>query len=432
MLGITLMTDAQTAVRNERLSRDESHVTVSFEVDTDNTDIPVRRKEIILPYIFNGKDTLFFDALEIYGKGRFKRERQEYAIKGDKDWELSDNQILKNGGIYNYESKVPLKRWMKDATLSIRRQMVGCACEEELKDEEIADTSLFEDPQYQRRLPEYHLAPVTRNWDFGHDELEIVFKVSKIEIDSSVFNNEVTFGKILDAVDKIYSNPHYKVETIEIAGYASPEGTRKFNNWLGANRAKALVDYIITNRPQYGLTERNFRIRNGEENWQGLRRHLLNSSVEEKDSVVAIIDRPLPDEQKKAAIKSMDKGKVWKKMLEQVYPHLRCARYLAVYYDSTDDIAVEQIVKADSLITAGRYEEAYEALGKVKEDMRAYNSIGVSLMMQKRFEEAMPWLQKALEYGCLSAQMNIDAINAEYAWEEQQKKDIKEYLKKYE
>ena len=413
---------AQTSVINQNMTHDGSKVTVTFEVDTDKSDIPSQRKEVILPYIFNGKDTLYLDPLEIYSKGRFKRERQEYAIAGDSSWGLSSNQTLQNEGVYSYMSQVPLKRWMKNAVLGIRRQMVGCACEKEISDENIAQASLFEEPKVQRLAPEYHLAEISRNWDFGQDELEIIFKVSRIEIDSTVFNNEVTFGKILDAVDKIYSNPHYKVDKIEVAGYASPEGTRKFNNWLGENRAKALIDYIIVNRPQYGLTESNFFIRNGEENWEGLRRHLLQSSIEERDQVVAIIDSQLSDEKKKVAIKSLDEGKVWKKMLDQVYPHLRCARYKAV----------ELIKKADSLINDGDYVQAYGLLMQVSDDMRAYNSIGVTLMMQLKFEEAMPWLQKALEHGCMTAQKNIDAINAAYASEEQQRKDIEEYLKKYE
>lgn len=52
-------------------------------------------------------------------------------------------------------------------------------------------------------------------------------------------------------------------------------------------------------------------------------------------------------------------------------------------------------------------------------------------MMQKKFEEAMPWFEKARETGCPSAQKNIDAINAEYAHEAQQRKEIEEYLNKY-
>ena len=53
-------------------------------------------------------------------------------------------------------------------------------------------------------------------------------------------------------------------------------------------------------------------------------------------------------------------------------------------------------------------------------------------MMQKRFEEAMPWFEKALEVDREAAQKNINAIYQEFNWEDQQRKEIEEFLKKYE
>lgn len=434
IFGSCFMMNAQTIITNESMTHDGTDVTVSFDVDTDIRNLPSNRKEIIMPYIYNGKDTLYLDIMEVYGKGRYKRERQVNHIAGDVDWELGENQYMK-GNIYTYTAQVPLKRWMKSANLGIRRQLVGCACEEDLEDENLAENvELFEEPQLPpRRIPDYVIVDAGREWDFGQDELEIIFKVSKIEIDSTVFNNEITFGKILEAVDKIHSNPHYKIDKIEVAGYASPEGRPRFNKWLGENRAKALINYIISHRPEYELSMEDFRIVNGEENWQGLRRILSQSDMEQKDDVIAVIDdETLSGEQKKIKIKSMDRGKVWKQMLKDIYPHLRCARYLAVYYDSTDDNAVEIINRSNVLIREGKYTEAYDHIQRVNDDMRAYNTIGVALMMQGKFEEAMPWFVKALEGNCPSAQKNIDAINAEYEYEEQQKKALEEYLKKYE
>ena len=128
----------------------------------------------------------------------------------------------------------------------------------------------------------------------------------------------------------------------------------------------------------------------------------------------------------------MDNGWVWRRMIDQIYPQLRCARYLAVYYDSTDDKAVDLINQANVMIREGRYQEAHNHLATVTDDIRSYNTVGVALMMQGRFEEAMTWFEKALQNNSLSAQSNIDAINAEYAHEDQQRKEIEEYLKKYE
>ena len=434
VLGMSMMTEAQTVISNESLTHDGTNVTVSFDVDTDVRDLPSNRKEVIMPYIYNGKDTLWLDMMEVYGKGRYTRERQVNHIQGDKDWELGENQVMK-GEIYHYTSQVPLKRWMKSANLGIRRQLVGCACEKELAEENLAEgIALFEEPQMPaRRIPEYVLVDASREWDFGQDELEIIFKVSKIEIDSSVFNNEVTFGKILAAVDKIHSNPHYKIDKIEVAGYASPEGRPAFNKWLGENRAKALINYIIEHRPEYNLTMDDFRIRNGEENWVGLRRVVAASEIENKDRVLEIIDdETIPSELKKDKIKWIDHGKTWKKMLDEIYPHLRCARYLAVYYDSTNDEAVDIINQANALIREGKYAEAYEHVKPVEDDMRAFNTVGVTFMMQGEFEEAMKWFEKALDGNCPSAQNNIDAINAEYEYEAGQRAAIEEYLKKYE
>ena len=201
---------------------------------------------------------------------------------------------------------------------------------------------------------------------------------------------------------------------------------------IGQNRAKALIDYIISNRPQYNLTEANFRLRNGEENWAGLRRHLLESSIAEKQQVVEIIDMDLPDEDKKIRIKAIDNGKVWKKMLDEVYPHLRCARYLAVYYDSTQDDAVDLINHANQLIREGKYAEAYELAKPFDDDFRAFNTLGVALMMQGEFEKALPWLEKALENESKEAQGNIDIINAELQYEQLKRQEREEYLKRFE
>ena len=175
--GFNTLMDAQTVISNEKMTQDGTNVTVSFDLDTDVKGLPSQRKEVVTPYIYNGKDTLFFDKVEVYGKGRFKRERQVNAINGDKDWELGENQTLK-GGVYHYTAQVPLKRWMKSANLGIKRQLVGCACEKDRSDESLAEgVALFEEPTITRRLPLFALAEVENEWDFGQDELEIVFMV---------------------------------------------------------------------------------------------------------------------------------------------------------------------------------------------------------------------------------------------------------------
>jgi Tfp pilus assembly protein PilF len=84
------------------------------------------------------------------------------------------------------------------------------------------------------------------------------------------------------------------------------------------------------------------------------------------------------------------------------------------------------------MIVQGRASEAYELAMTVQSDSRVYNTIGSALMAQGRFEEAMPWFEKAKEFAPQQAQANIDAINAEYDYENQQKQALQEYLRKFE
>ena len=85
--------NAQTRVFDKQVVREKDSVKVSFKVDSQKG-VPTRHKEVIMPYIHNGGDTLWFESLEIFGKERYMKERQERYLAGEKDWELQDNQVL--------------------------------------------------------------------------------------------------------------------------------------------------------------------------------------------------------------------------------------------------------------------------------------------------------------------------------------------------
>ena len=424
---------AQTKIEGEQLSYDKNAVTAVFEINSKDG-VPSMYKEVILPYIYNGKDTLWFDSFEVYGKLRYKRQMQEEFLKGNSKWDLSGNSVLA-GDVYHYESSVPLKRWMTSATLGIKRYMTGCQCSKDHEELSLLhQEGVFQVPQVPaRRLPEYSITDVQPAWDFGNVDLLVKFTVNDTEMDPDIFENARTFGLILNAVDKIYSDERYKLERIEVSGYASPEGYIGQNAELARDRANALVDYIISSRPQYNLSRKSFSICNGNENWDGLRLALPHYDIDEKDTVMDIIQSEASNKEKKIQLRTLNNGAVWRQLIEEIFPHLRTARFLGVYFDSvSDDNAIDEINAANQMIRKGEYAQAYDRLIPFKDDFRAYNSVGVSLMMQGLFEEAIPWFEKAIENGSEQAAQNIEAIKAEFEYEAEQKRLIEEYLKKYE
>lgn len=434
-LTITVNMQGQSKIENQLLQYNDTRSIVTFDLNTAENNIPSNRKEVITPYLYNGKDTLWLDAVEVYGKNRIKRERQENRLNGEKNWELRENQTLK-GITYNYSSETKVKTWMTPAHLGIKREIIGCAtCNDSLADETIASQQMYFEPaEIERRIPaQFALADVTESIVLGDDKYKVIFKVGKTDIDHNIFNNAEAFDNILGAIDKIYTYKGFKVEKIEITGHASPEGTHYLNKWLGENRAKALINYITQQRPQYNLLPDNFKVVNGEENWEGLRSMTLQSqmSEEEKKEIIDIIDSD-KGAARKLALRALDSGRVFNKMLKEVYPHLRTALYLTVYYGNSDNNAVANINLANSLIRKGEYAKALETVSPYSEDFRAYNTYAVALMMNKEFEKALPYLEKAKAEGSEESEKNIMYINTELHWEQTKKQEREEYIKRFE
>ena len=81
MSAFSVMASAQTVISNQSLVEDGERIVVSFDVETDVKSIPANRKEILMPFVYNQKDTIWLETLEVYGKGRYKREMQEKHIE---------------------------------------------------------------------------------------------------------------------------------------------------------------------------------------------------------------------------------------------------------------------------------------------------------------------------------------------------------------
>ena len=153
-LTMAMNVQGQSKIENQLLQYNDTRAIVTFDLNTANSNIPSNRKEVIKPYLYNGKDTLWLDAVEVYGKNRIKRERQENALKGDKNWELDEFQTLQ-GTTYGYSSETKVKRWMTPAYLGIKREVVGCAtCNDGIADETVAQEQMYFEPApVQRRTP---------------------------------------------------------------------------------------------------------------------------------------------------------------------------------------------------------------------------------------------------------------------------------------
>ena len=408
------MLSAQAEYGEPAFRKEGQQVWVSLRMDVPRSALPGRYKLVLTPYITAGTDTAWLQPVEYYGRTRLRRERQEHLLRGDKGWQPSSSQLV-TGTSYDYRATVPYERWMRRSTLGVQRRMVGCGCDcYDGSDDLLPDYALYQPPtpvvnQAEPQEKNFRVTETDRKWDFGEHEMKVQFRVSKWDLLPDLADNRITLDEIVRVVRLIGQDNRYSLGRVEITGYASPEGPVRFNAQLGDRRSKALRDYLKQHIE--GLTDEDFRLVNGVEDWPGLRKLVAASGMKERDEVLRVLDdASLSDNERKARLKTLGGGRTYRYLLDNLYPQLRSACYIAVYYDRLSDVAADAINRAVEQTRRGQYAEALRTVEPYKDDARAYNVIGVCHMMMENETEAIRWLRRAAEAGDETARQNLRQI----------------------
>ena len=403
---------AQVNYDAQRVVYHKQSVDVSIDVTSGKKSLKNNTKMVVTPFLHNGADTLGLDSFELFGKVKYKRERQEQSLKGNRGWTLSSNQIME-GDSYCFNTSVPYESWMNGATLSVDRRVLGCGCDCYDGQQALAKGIKPYDPPTQMLMDvapsteHYQVVDTHKHYILKDKDLKVIFPVAQTKLYLERYNNQETLNEIIAAIKSIEECDEQQLNNIEMVGLSSPEGRLKFNTELGEGRANALRNYIQSQMPH--LANEQFYIINGEENWNGLREMVEASDIKDKAEVLEIIDTK-SGEERKMALKRLNNGTTYRYLLNNYYPQLRKACYIAVYYDELADVASADINKANEMIRAGQPAEALEVLMKHEADSRAWNSIGASMILLERVDEAIYWLEKAIEAGSSEAIENLKYI----------------------
>ncbi|MCC8063198.1 MAG: hypothetical protein LIO68_08180 [Rikenellaceae bacterium] len=384
-------------ISGAEIARDRREVRVGFTVEGQEKTPRSDYKAVVAPFLCNGSDTLYLPEAEVVGRRRAARERQERLLRKEA---VPQTATAPAGEALHYACTVPYQRWMKEVRLGVRQKIVGCACGVILGDEEsVAGAVLYVQPE-PKVAPGVVRRPVVkevnRRWSFGARDMAVYFRVNRAELVPADFGNEAALKEIEAAIVKLMNDRDTRLNHIELWGYASPEGPWSLNRRLAENRAEALRDRLLAGVE--GLDSGSFKLFNGEENWDGLRRMVAGSDMEFRDEVLGIIDNA-PAEFRKERLQKLRGGRPYRYMLDNFYPELRNACYISVYFDVMEDPAADIIERGVALLNAGDYGGALEVLTDAGDDLRAFNATGVALMMLEREDEARVWFGRALESG---------------------------------
>lgn len=170
--------------------------------------------------------------------------------------------------------------------------------------------------------------------------VRVYFHQSKVNLLPDYKRNSERLDSFINELHKVQTNPQYRFRSINIKGGASPEGTKRFNNWLSKQRADRITEYIEDNSivpfNEYQVTYEYPGV-----DWEGLKRFVLNDpDVPNRDQVLYIIDHPGPGDDRVKRLKALKWSIPWQYLYQKYYPPLRASQVQIIF---------DRIFKLDSL-----------------------------------------------------------------------------------
>lgn len=417
--AFSAMAQPTLKVTEQNVERHGQNVTVTFKVSADKNAVKHGEKILVTPVLVPATsvkaDEIAIGEFYVAGHQQQKIIRQKSKLRKD----FGEVVFIDNGETYTFVEKIPYDTSLNPRAyeLKLSALKVGCCSVEECLSEQYvfevgpamvpviqeAASNMSQVREMKSRYP--FLRMVGTDAD-GRRGVSVRFPVAKIDLDPEYSSNAKSLKDIVDAISFVLDDEWAELQTIDIAGYASPEGNARQNQTLSVGRAEALKAFIMG---KFGFSEDRFNVTAGGEDWTGLRELVVSSDMPYKDHVLDIIDN-VPQELRQAKLKALAGGRPYQGMLDVLYPQLRDACYISVWFSEKEDIAAQQINEAVEDVISGRYEAALEKLNAYKDDQRAWNALGSVNVLTENLKEARKWFAKAAKAGDADAAKNLETI----------------------
>ena len=433
-------------VSDVEIEKQRDSVMIRMNIDLNGMEVARNRSVVVTPLFYAGQEAQWLPAIEVMGRTRYLYyQRNGQSLYADNPYAIVRYRKASAQQI-NYQVTVPYRKWMDRAQLVVAEDT--CQCGEVTKGNSVplAQADLVFRPKLAYISPQAE----TRKARALSGEAFLDFPVNKTVIYPEYRRNTVELARIRATIDTIRTDKDYSITQISLRGYASPEGSYASNVRLSEGRTQALKDFLTG---EYGIEASLFRTEPGGENWEGLRKYVEQSSLKDKDAILAIIDSNESDLDRKEQRIRTEYPEAYRTLLQECYPALRRTDYTVDYvirgfnvdeakeviktrpqnlslqemfavaqtyepgseeFNHVFDVAVRMypddptanLNAANALLERGAAEQAQKFLEKAGDTPQADNARGVALLLLERYDEAEPYLRRAAEAGLSEAKEN--------------------------
>ena len=435
----------KVAVSDIKTRKDAADFMVNMNIALDQLHLPTNRRIVLTPMLVGKNDSTLLRPIVINDA----RQQIMYNRRDHRRYDAQNAYVIRrrNGKQQSlaYADTTPYAEWMRQATVKISEDLCGCG---DLQNQTSETLKRMYTPQCAYISP---VAAETKTYQM-HGRAYIDFPVDRTELHPDYRNNPRELQKIVDTINIVRNDTLVTITNIDIHGYASPESPYKHNAWLAENRAATLKNYV---RQLVKMDDRLFSVHYTPEDWDGLRRHLRQSNIDNKEAILAIAnDESIEPDRREWLIKSQYPDQ-YRTMLATWYPALRHSDYIITCsvrpftvdeakrliktrpqllsqnemyrvaqtyepgspeFNEVMETAVRMfpddptanLNAACSRLAEGRYDMAKGYLDKAGDTPEADNARGIYYFNTGNEQEAMTYFQRAADKGCSVAKQNIE------------------------
>lgn len=315
----------QVRVENKQFRKVGDKVKVAMDIRLDDLKLKSNRGLMLVPMMVNGEDTLRMQAVEVLGRKRYIYWQRNGATMTENPL-VVDRRHNGEQQTVAYKTEVGYEDWMTNSSLVLAED--NCGCTQSLLGNALTSDggeALLGPWKCAYAYVEPDPEPVKERHESGVARLN--FHLDKYDIVPSLGNNRAELDSIRRTIDKVRDDADVKITSIELHGYASPDGNYYHNADLARNRIRALYLYL---RDMYNLPDGLYRNNTTPEDWEGAIAQARKSDLIKKDEVLRIMESEMHPDQKEAQLRQKTPAD-YRFLVDNVFPGLRRTEYTVNY-----------------------------------------------------------------------------------------------------
>ena len=324
-----------------------STVSLSLQFALSGTRLPKGYIAEFVPRIYTDRDSLDLPAVRFMGSRAYRYEqRSPYAPEPDV-MEYRDRDAFEP---QPYAQTVSYHKWMDRAKVKfVVSALDGCGDQQGYAERDAALDYGY--PSGVHLTTDRHdLLATTQKPQQFRGTAYISFPANRTDINPDYQDNTSELQRIQHSLDSLKQQEGVIMKHLSLRGFASPEGSFANNAMLASQRVHSLKRYLVD---ACGLDADIISVDYEAEDWQGLRRYVEGSSLNERQALLDIIDSGTDPDRKLWQIQTRF-PRVYRFLLDSVFVHLRRTDYRVDYVTLREESSRTTLSGTTDSLVVGR------------------------------------------------------------------------------